>query len=245
LCVRLVEVLIYWLEFVLGTTLSMSEIRDIIDSYDSVIVRAYVTVRFYILRQRFLAEIGQYLPATGLIVDIGCGFGLFALFFALSEKGRVVHGFDLNDERIEMARAAASKLGANNVQFQHGDARHLPPAQKFDAAYMLDIVHYIPPESVPTLINWVRQHLSPDGVFLIKDVADRPWYKRLFTWVLDKLMDYRTPVHYWAPDQLMAQLRASGFSVHHHSMVDFLPYPHVLYICRPTAGSTGSLRGGT
>jgi hypothetical protein len=53
--------------------------RRIIDAYDDRIVRAYCRVRFSILRDRFLFEIGQYLPRTGRVLDVGCGFGLFAL----------------------------------------------------------------------------------------------------------------------------------------------------------------------
>ena len=33
--------------------------------------------------QPFLDEIGQYLPRGGRILDFGCGFGLFSLYFAL------------------------------------------------------------------------------------------------------------------------------------------------------------------
>ena len=40
-------------------------IRKIIRAYDDPIVRAYCWARFWILRQRFLDEIGQYLPTAG------------------------------------------------------------------------------------------------------------------------------------------------------------------------------------
>src|SRR5216684_3660313 len=54
-------------------------IRSVIRAYDDPIVRAYCWGRFWILRQRFLDEIGQYLPARGRVLDLGCGFGLFSL----------------------------------------------------------------------------------------------------------------------------------------------------------------------
>jgi hypothetical protein len=44
-------------------------------------------------------------------------------------------------------------------------------------------------------------------------------------------MDPGTPVRYWDAEALTRLLGEVGFSVHRHLMVDFLPYPHILYIC--------------
>jgi hypothetical protein len=45
-------------------------------------------------------------------------------------------------------------------------------------------------------------------------------------------MGFRNPVRYWAAEELQALLTDIGFGVHRHAMVDYLPYPHVIYICR-------------
>jgi hypothetical protein len=68
-------------------------------------------------------------------------------------------------------------------------------------------------------------------MLLVKDVDSRPAAKRWFTWVLDKAMDPRAPVHYWPSEALGGALEHAGFSVRRHLMVDVLPYPHVLYVC--------------
>ena len=57
-------------------------IARVIAAYDAPIIRAYSRGRFLILRQRFLDEIGQYLPDEGVVLDVGCGFGLFSLYYA-------------------------------------------------------------------------------------------------------------------------------------------------------------------
>src|SRR5262245_64101581 len=79
-------------------------IRNIIRAYDDPVVRTYCWARFWILRQRFLDEIGQYLPETGPVLDVGCGFGLFSLYYAATGPRRFVRGLDVNGRRIALAR---------------------------------------------------------------------------------------------------------------------------------------------
>ena len=206
-------------------------ILSVIRAYDDWIVRGYCWGRFWILRQRFLDEIGQYLPERGRVLDLGCGFGLFSLYYASIRPGLRLEGFDRNARRIAMARAAAHKLGLTNVRYEAGDVMDFRGVEAFDAAYMLDIVHHIPEEAVRPLLEQVAKILPAGGRLLIKDVDRRPAYKRWFTHALDKVMDPGTPVLYWDAEALTRLLGEVGFSVHRHLMVDFLPYPHILYIC--------------
>ena len=206
-------------------------IRRIVRAYDDRVVRAYCWARFAILRQRFLDEIGQYLPDTGSVLDIGCGFGLFSLYYAATGPGRLVRGIDVDHRRIGMARRAATRLALDNVVYEEGDARHFKGDTEVTAAYMLDIVHHVPPATVPSLFRQLHRAVTPGGVLLVKDVDTRPAPKRWFTWTLDKAMDPRAPVRYWPAEELTAALEAAGFRVRRHLMVDVLPYPHVLYVC--------------
>jgi cyclopropane fatty-acyl-phospholipid synthase-like methyltransferase len=212
-------------------------IRRIISAYDDPVVRAYCWVRFWILRQRFLEEIGQYLPASGRVLDVGCGFGLFSLYYAATGPGRIVRGLDLDGRRIAMARRAAARLGLDNVTYEEGDARDFKGDGEVAAAYMLDIVHHIAPEAVRPLLAELRRCLGGGGVLLVKDVDTRPAPKRWFTWLLDKAMAPATPVRYWSAEELTAALEDTGFRVRRHLMVDVLPYPHILYVCEAPSPS--------
>ena len=153
-------------------TASTSAIQRILRSYsDRPIIFLYALIRFHMLRQRFLEEIGQYLPAEGSVIDIGCGFGLFALFFGAQAPGRRISGFDLDEARIETARRSGQRLGIGNVTFELGDASRTRLSQPVDAVYMLDIAHHIPPDSVEPLIESIAHNLRRDGVLLVKDIA--------------------------------------------------------------------------
>jgi len=207
-------------------------IRSIIRAYDDPVVRAYCWARFWILRQRFLDEIGQYLPETGPVLDVGCGFGLFSLYYAATGPGRLLRGLDVNRRRIALARRAAIRLGLDNVVYEEADARHYKGDTECAAAYMLDIVHHVPRAAVPPLLAQLRRSLPPGGLLLVKDVDTRPAPKRWFTWALDRAMSPRAPVAYWSAEALAAALETAGFRVRRHLMVDVLPYPHVLYVCQ-------------
>lgn len=214
-----------------------SAIRAVTDTYTNLAVWLYSKIRFLILRQSFLDEIGQYLPRNGRVLDLGCGFGLFSLYFALRKPTCQITGVDLSEHRIRQARESAEKLSLANVTYHVGNALDVQYGERFDVIYMLDLVHHLPAEKVPAFFERTRALLNSDGILLVKDVADRPRYKMLFTLLLDRLMVGREPVHYWPPAQLSGQLEDLGFSVKIHRMTDFLPYPHILYIARLSGGT--------
>jgi SAM-dependent methyltransferase len=207
-------------------------IARVVGAYDDWLIRAYSRARFLILRQRFLDEIGQYLPESGDVLDLGCGFGLFSLYYAQLRPSLRLHGVDLDTRRIGIAREAGRRLGLTNVEYAVGDARTFRAHHTYAGAYMLDIVHHVEPAAVPPLLAELHAALLPGASLLVKDVDRYPAYKRWFTHALDVLVSPGHPPHYWAADLLQVELEGAGFRVHRHLMVDFLPYPHVLYVCR-------------
>jgi SAM-dependent methyltransferase len=210
-------------------------IARVVEAYDDWLIRVYSRTPFLILRQRFLDEIGQYLPASGDVLDLGCGFGLFSLYYAQLRPSLRFHGVDLNPRRIAIAREAARRLDLANVEYSVGDARGFRAPRPYAGAYMLDIVHHVEPAAVRPLLTELHAALVPGARLLVKDIDRYPAYKRWFTHALDVLMSPGSPPHYWAADALQAELERTGFRVHRHLMVDFLPYPHVLYVCRKRA----------
>ncbi|MCG3141447.1 MAG: Trans-aconitate 2-methyltransferase [Anaerolineae bacterium] len=205
-------------------------ITNIISTYSGK-VKWYAAIRFRIIRLDFLEEIEQYLPDEGEVLDLGCGFGLFALYMATCRPHIRVIGVDINRERIAIAENSAKKLGLGNIRFITEDLTAWKPEQKVTAAYSLDVFHHIPLSAGNRLILDLFQHLEPGGKFLLKDIdaADKP--QLLFTYLLDLLMSPRDPYSYRTAAAWQEQLRATGFSpVYLHRMRDILPYPHIFFI---------------
>ena len=214
-----------------GVLSPAQRISRITSVYDDWIVRAYVWGRFLILRDRFLDEIGQYLPQRGTVLDVGCGFGLFSLYYASACPQLHIHGLDLNPRRVSTATAAAERLGLTNVNYEVKDARAFAVEREYQAAYMLDVIHHIGRDEAQRLLTSIAESLPIGGVLIVKDVDTRPTYKRLFTRALDWAMDPSANVNYWSAGDLQVLLQQIGFRVYRHQMNDVMPYPHVLFIC--------------
>jgi len=215
---------------VTGTSPRSGSTKSIVDAYDSLAVKLYSLIRFRIVRPRILQEVGQYLPREGRALEVGCGFGLFGLHFALSNPELHILGFDIDAHRIGLADEAKRRLGVDNIEFSVGDAREAMLGSDLDAIYMFDVIHHIPPPSAFDLMKRSYEALGPDGVLLVKDVDTRPRLKTAFTWLLDVLMTKGERPTYWSSNDLIATLEGLGFSVRRHTMVDSLPYPHVLLV---------------
>src|SRR6202035_1085894 len=110
--------------------------------------RTYSRVRFSILRPKLLSVMDLLLPDEGRILDVGCGFGLFAAYFGQTHPRREIVGIDPNARRIAMAeRVARSVLGTaagKGHRFLVGDVRDAKLEGPFAAVYMLDVMHHIP-----------------------------------------------------------------------------------------------------
>lgn len=206
-------------------------LRTLIGAYPSMVVRAYCAVRFRIIRGRFLEEIGQFLPAGAKVLEVGCGFGLFSLYFGRSRPDLQIHGFDIDEGRIATAEEVRRRLGIQNVTFAVGDARDAELPDGVDAFYMLDILHHLPHDAAAHLIRMCHDRLQPGGVLVVKDVDTRPRYKMAFTWLLDVIMTKGERPEYWNRRELRRELMDAGFDVFTYAMIDALPYPHQLFVC--------------
>src|SRR5579859_363184 len=99
--------------------------------------RAYASVRFSILRPKLLSVMDLMLTDEGRILDVGCGFGLFAAYFGQTQRRRSIVGIDPDTRRVRIARDVAASLGLDQHEFVVGDVRDARLAGPFDAVYML------------------------------------------------------------------------------------------------------------
>jgi 2-polyprenyl-3-methyl-5-hydroxy-6-metoxy-1,4-benzoquinol methylase len=192
---------------------------------------AYAAIRFTIMRSKLLSVMDLLLPAEGRILDVGCGFGLFAAYFAQTQPQRRITGIDTNARRIEMARSVMAKLGHTGHEFIAGDARSVRDlaSARFNAIYVLDVLHHVPHGDQEELLGCLYDLLEPRGVLVLKDITTEPRLGLKFTELLDRLMvGWDEPLAYRHHDEWGQILGRLGMRTRAVRVPDILPYPHVV-----------------
>src|SRR3989344_1821533 len=127
----------------------------------------------------------QFLPKKGIIIDVGCGYGLLANLIALNSVERNVYGFDLSRRRIDIAKRTIRNM--NKLHFELKNVRDLK-LNSCDAIVMSDFLHHIPYKEQENLIRQAKDKLKKSGILIIQDIDKKPLSKYLFAAALDNLL---------------------------------------------------------
>lgn len=140
------------------------------------------------------------LPRGARVLDVGCGIGGPARFFA-SERGWRIDGIDLTEEYVAVAERLTRRVGLGDlVSYRQASATTLPfPDATFDGAYMLHVGMNIADKK--SVFAEVRRVLKPGGVFAIYDVMREnddsfvypvPWSSEPATNAIETAATYKT-----------------------------------------------------
>ncbi len=175
----------------------------------------------------------QRLPASGEILDVGSGHGLFSLVAALQAPGRTLLGVDIDEEKVALATIAAERLGlTDRVRFRLDDGRF--PQGPFDAVMCNDVLYLLGRERARALLGDMAACVAPGGELLVKDMADRPaWKVRWCTLqevLATRVLRYTEGEHLELipPATIEAPLREAGLEVVEIPLDRWYPHPHLL-----------------
>jgi 2-polyprenyl-3-methyl-5-hydroxy-6-metoxy-1,4-benzoquinol methylase len=181
-------------------------------------------------------------PATGRVLEVGCGHGLLALHLALAGPGREVTGVDIDEHKIELAQRAAARLGPDEAQVAFAVVE--PDgfaAGRYDAIVIADVLYLLRPEARRALLAECVEHLAPGGVLLVKETDRLPRWKGALTVAQEKLatrvlrITEGDEVSFAPPGEFVDQLRAAGLDVSLERVDRGYPHPHVLIVARAPA----------
>ncbi|MEI6634277.1 MAG: class I SAM-dependent methyltransferase [Chlamydiota bacterium] len=179
-------------------------------------------------------RIETFVPREGDICDLGCGHGLFSIYLALRSPGRRVAGYDLDGEKISIARRAAR--GVPNVSFEEADilAQELVPC---DAAALTDVLYLMDDAAQDRIIARCHALLREGGTLVVHTSDTRPRWK--YRWALGqellavKLLGItrgRT-LNFRPAGELEAVFDRVGFTTRMERLDRGYPYPHILFAC--------------
>jgi SAM-dependent methyltransferase len=173
-----------------------------------------------------LLLIDEYLPGTGLALDIGGGPGRYTV--ELLHRGYQVTLFDLSPNLIELARERIQALGLN-AGLENGNARDLSRFQRasFDAMLVMGPLYHLPEyDDRQQVLGEARRVLRPGGRAILAYLngwglartgltdlvhrVERPEY-------LDSMMDEgtidRRLWYYSNPNRAQTEIEGAGFRI--------------------------------
>jgi 2-polyprenyl-3-methyl-5-hydroxy-6-metoxy-1,4-benzoquinol methylase len=173
------------------------------------------------------------LPRSGQVLDIGCGFGLFASFVGLMSADRRVQGIDIDERKIDLARRVATRAdGRAHLEFSVG--RGDLPAGPFDAITVVDVLYLLGPEAGAALLDRAVERLSPGGVILVKEIDVHPAWKyrlsRIQELLATKVLRFTAgdEVDFAPPEHYAERLRQAGLAVTTQALDRGSMHPHHL-----------------
>lgn len=189
-----------------------------------------------------MTRLDELLPRSGTILDLGCGHGLVALMLALGSDQRRLLGVDTDPTKVAAASSAANASGlGDRIRFDTVDSGWLPEPGSVDAVVIADVVYLLHPEHRPALLR-AAVAAAPGGTVVVKEMADRPIWKRRVTELQEQVsvrvarITEGATVQLATEDELRTPLLAAGAQVERHDLSTGRLHPHVAFVARP-AGS--------
>ena len=115
------------------------------------------------------------LPRTGRVLEVGCGHGLFSTYLAARSPQLTVHGVDIDQDKIAVARGTVGGP-ADHRTFEASTSGEVP-AGPWDAVVLVDVLYLLDAAGQRGLLEECAARLAPGGLLVVKDMATTPRWK--------------------------------------------------------------------
>jgi SAM-dependent methyltransferase len=148
-----------------------------------------------------LAKYLPLFPASGEVLDIGCGRGEFLAL--LQQSGRRPLGLDLSDSMLEEAREhGLACFKADALEFLKGR-----PEASLDGIFSSQVIEHFEPGYLRRVVAECFRTLKPGGVLLLETINPLSLFALSRIYFLDPT--HQRPLH---PEYMRYLLENSGFS---------------------------------
>ena len=115
------------------------------------------------------AHLLPYLRPGLRVLDFGCGPGTISVGLAKAVEPGELHGVDMAESQVELARAVAQSQRQPNAVFHVGDVAALPFEDGFfDAAHCHNVLMHIP--DTGAALAEVKRVLKPGGIIACREM---------------------------------------------------------------------------
>jgi predicted exporter/SAM-dependent methyltransferase len=171
--------------------------------------------RFKIIIDPMFKELDKYVQNPRRIIDIGCGYGIPAVWLLEIYPSAQVYGLEPDEIRVLIASQAIGTRGSVEI----GRAPALPAVEGFvDYVIMLDMLHLISNEELQLVLQRIYGKLEVGGALLIRATVPSnkkvPWKRWIET---ARLKLTHTPERFRSEKELVAFMGKTGFVVSVHA----------------------------
>ncbi len=168
--------------------------------------------RFKILLDPMFPRWASFLDSPRHVIDIGCGYGVPAVWLLSLFPQAKVFGLDPDRKRVAIAAWAFGDRGSAAV----GKAPDLPAASpdRVDTALLLDIIHLISDDELRLMLGRLYEKIVLEGKLILRTTIPSrkcaPWLRRIEEWRMKML--HLTP-HFRSSEEVATLLSEAGFEV--------------------------------
>lgn len=178
-------------------------------------------------------------PASGRVLEIGCGYGQFSAYLALTAPKRDVTGVDVDVRKVVHAQRAAERAVARGATC----AFHLaPPGELPDGPWagivVVDVLYLLDADAQAGLVRTCAESLDEGGTLVVKEMATQPRWKARWNALQEQAavkvlrITAGDALTFLEPEVLGAWMASAGLRVTHQALERGYPHPHHLIVGR-------------
>jgi SAM-dependent methyltransferase len=205
--------------------------------YKGPVLEWYMRVKLKL--EKYYAPFHKLLPATGSILDLGCGYGFLCYMLQFLSDDRKITGVDYDEGKIEVANNGYLKT--DRLQFFCADVTTFA-LEKYDGIVISDVLHYLPYNAQEVLLERTMDALNPGGILLVRegnaDLKDRHKGTQLTEFFSVKLLKFNkstNALNFLSGESIKRIAARKGFTV---EIADDAKYTsNVIFVIRKNNGS--------
>jgi ubiquinone/menaquinone biosynthesis C-methylase UbiE len=180
-------------------------------------------------------RLGNFVHSPNHIIDIGCGYGIPAVWLLSLFPLAKVYGLDPDQNRVRIANRAFGNRGSATV----GKAPNLPAAfpDHVDTALMLDMIHLISDDELRLTLQRLHRKILPEGKLILRTTVPSrkriPWLRWVEEWRLKML---NLIPHFRSSEEVTALISETGFMVELKELTA-VGREETWFICRRAIGN--------
>lgn len=179
-------------------------------------------------------EVAKLVPASGYVVDLGCGEGFFSNFLGLESSKRKVLGVEIDKKRL-----AVADRKVKNVSFTSGDATKFK-FKNANAVVLFHLLHHLPSyKDQEKTLDLSYQGLKKGGKLIIVEIDVKPTFKYLLSWFTDHFLvpllfenRFYSSIYFRKKAEWTKLLKSYGFDISTHLAEKDKPFSHIIFVCK-------------